>query len=302
MVRLLSSKSRERSFFMKISEAFDLYKNNYMFIKRQSNRTLQNQEYAKKSLVNAIGDIDVSDMTMDDVSRWVTELQYWKHSDVERPRSQNTTRNDLIRLKMVLKYLRLLDVPCLNPELIPVPKRIDNIRQFLTAEEVTAMIDNAFNLRNKFVVSLLYSSGIRLSEMISLNRGAIEHRQFYVIGKGGKSRLCFIDKRTEEIMNEYLATREDDCPALIVSYKNKERMTASNVQLLVKNTAKRAGIDKKVTPHVLRHSFATNFIRNNGNVRYLSEMLGHASLNTTAIYTHVINNDLEAQYLKFHTI
>ena len=79
-------------------------------------------------------------------------------------------------------------------------------------------------------------------------------------------------------------------------------MTPTNVQLLIKNTAIRAGITKKVTPHILRHSFATNFLQNNGNIRYLSSLLGHASVSTTTVYTHVVDNDLEAQYRRFHTI
>ena len=94
----------------------------------------------------------------------------------------------------------------------------------------------------------------------------------------------------------------DNSEALVVSYENKTRMTATNIQLLVRNAAKRAGIKKHVTPHTLRHSFATNFLRNNGNLRYLSTLLGHSSLDTTAIYTHVVDNDLEQQYQRYHSI
>ena len=103
-------------------------------------------------------------------------------------------------------------------------------------------------------------------------------------------------------MEEYLEERNDSSEALIVSKMYKQRMTPSNVQLVIKNTAERAGITKKVTPHILRHSFATNFLQNNGNIRYLSTMLGHANVSTTTIYTHVVDNDLRLQYLKFHTV
>jgi site-specific recombinase XerD len=164
------------------------------------------------------------------------------------------------------------------------------------------MIDNAYNLRNAFIISLLYSSGIRLSELISLNQGQIVDRRFTVIGKGRKPRLCFIDQRTEQLMDQYLASRTDHSDALVVSFEHKERMTATNVQLLIRNSAKRAGINKKVTPHTLRHSFATNFLKNNGNMRYLSAMLGHASLDTTMMYAHVVDQDLQRQYEKYHTI
>ena len=102
-------------------------------------------------------------------------------------------------------------------------------------------------------------------------------------------------------MEHYLRTREDRADALIISAQNKARMTPTNVQLLIRNSAMRAGITKKVTPHTLRHSFATNFLRNNGNMRYLSTMLGHASLDTTMMYAHVVDNDLKEQYKKYHT-
>lgn len=288
---------------MKISEAFDLYKTNYMFVKGLSKRVLENQDYVKARVVNLLGDLDVESITLSDIGEWATKIQTMRARDgriVER--KTNTIRNDLIRLKMVIKYMRLLGYDVLEPELIPIPKREDTERPFLTAREVTDMIENAYNIRNAFVVSLFYSSGIRLSELISLNRGSIQNRQFQVVGKGKKARLCFIDERTEDLMMRYLATRNDDCEALIISYKNKARMTPTNVQLLIKNTAKRAGITKKVTPHVLRHSFATNFLQNNGNIRYLSSLLGHASVSTTTVYTHVVDNDLQRQYLQFHTI
>jgi site-specific recombinase XerD len=103
-------------------------------------------------------------------------------------------------------------------------------------------------------------------------------------------------------MNTYLTQRQDNSDALVVSIENKSRMTATNVQLLIRNTARRAGIAKHVTPHVLRHSFATNFLRNNGNMRYLSSLLGHASMDTTMMYAHVVDEDLHRQYEKYHSI
>lgn len=286
---------------MKISEAFDLYKNNYMFVKGSSKRLLQNNEYVKKQLVECLGDIEIESLTLSEVSEWVK----WSHASRKKKdaeRKNNTIRNDIISLRVVLKYMRLIGYKVITPELIPVPKREDVERPFLTADEVKDMIENAYNIRNAFVVSLFYSSGIRLSELISLNRSSIQNRQFQVVGKGKKARLCFIDERTERLMNEYLDSRDDDCDALIISKIKKARMTPTNVQLLIKNTANRAGIKKRVSPHILRHSFATNFLQNNGNIRYLSTMLGHSSVDTTSIYAHVVDNDLHRQYLSFHTI
>lgn len=279
---------------MKISEAFRLYEENYILVRNMSLRLVETHHRVGVKMVEILGDKDISKLTLDDIGK------FYKRVSVGR--SINTVRNDMTAVRQTLRYLRLLEYDCLNPELVAIPKRRDTVPAFLTSEEVTNMIEKAYNLRNKVVISLLYSSGIRLSEMIQLDRGSIIDRSFTVVGKGGKARLCFIDERTEMLINEYLQERTDCCEALIISYKNKARMTASNVQMLIKNSAKRAGIEKRVTPHTLRHSFATNFLQNNGNMRYLSQMLGHANLNTTARYAHVVDVDLRRQYMQFHTV
>ena len=279
---------------MLISQAFDSYERNYMAIRHQSIRICQTHAVTRRMLIDILGDKDMADITVEDIGKWAKELR--------KRRCSNTVRNYIVRLRVVTEYLALIDVPCIKTALIPIPKREATIPEFLTPDDVTKMIECSYNIRNAFVISLLYSSGIRLSEMIQLNRNSIVDNKFTVVGKGKKVRLCFIDERTRQLMDQYLRSREDSCEALIVSAVNKARMTPTNVQLLVKNSAIRAGIDKRVTPHTLRHSFATNFLRNNGNIRYLSTMLGHASLDTTMMYTHVVDNDLESQYRRFHTI
>lgn len=278
---------------MLISDAFDSYKKNYMAVRHQSIRILETHEVCKRQLVQFLGDKDMSEITIDDVARW----EKW----LNKSRCLNTVRNYITRLRVVADYMALLGLPSIKAALIPIPRREATVPTFLTPSEVEAMIACSYSLRNAFTISLLYSSGIRLSELIQLNRGQIVDRQFTVIGKGNKPRLCFIDERTEHLMEHYLRTREDRADALIISAQNKARMTPTNVQLLVRNSAMRAGITKKVTPHTLRHSFATNFLRNNGNMRYLSTMLGHASLDTTMMYAHVVDNDLKDQYKKYHT-
>lgn len=278
---------------MLISDAFDSYKKNYMAVRHQSIRILETHEVCKRQLVQFLGDKDMAEITIDDVARW----EKW----LNKSRCLNTVRNYITRLRVVADYMALLGLPSIKAALIPIPRREATVPAFLTPSEVEAMIACSYSLRNAFTISLLYSSGIRLSELIQLNRGQIVDRQFTVIGKGNKPRLCFIDERTEHLMEHYLRTREDRADALIISAQNKARMTPTNVQLLIRNSAMRAGITKKVTPHTLRHSFATNFLRNNGNMRYLSTMLGHASLDTTMMYAHVVDNDLKEQYKKYHT-
>lgn len=278
---------------MKISEAFNMYREEYLDIKIQAKRIVETHEQVKRLLIQELGDIQIADLTIRNIGQLV--------QDMRKTRSQNTIRNYLTRIRMVTKHLEMREITCLKSELIPIPKRIDTIPEFLTAKEVSKMINSTTRLRNKFIISLLYSSGIRLSELISLNKDQIQDKRFSIIGKGGKARLCFIDQRTEDLLNSYLSKRKDNSEALIVSYNNLSRMTPTNVQLLVKNAAKRAGINKHVTPHTLRHSFATNFLQNNGNLRYCQEMMGHALISTTTKYSHVTNRDLERQYRTYHT-
>lgn len=288
---------------MKISEAFDIYKNNFLTVKHYSRRVIESNDYVKRKIIEVCGDKELADFNLTDVATWLHSMETIRLSDGSiRPRRINSIRSDANRLRAVIKYMELTGEKCLNYQLIPVPKHQDVEIGFLYEEEVQAMIDNAFSLRNKFIISLLYSSGIRLSEFLSLDRDSIKNRTFSVIGKGHKARVCFIDERTERLMNEYLSTRDDGSKALVVSNIYKERMTPTNVQLLIRNSAKRAGIERRVTPHMLRHSFATNFMRNNGNMRYLSRLLGHSDINTTMIYTHVVDNDLRGQYDEFHTV
>lgn len=279
---------------MLISTAFDLYKDNYIIAKNQSKRTVEIHDACKRLFLQSVPDKQVAELTLTDIRNW--------RDDITKGRRANSVRVYVIRLRAVIGYLNLIDEPCLKAELIPIPNREATVPVFLTEQEVERMIANAYNVRNAFIIALLYSSGIRLSELIALNRGQIVDRRFTVIGKGRKPRLCFIDQRTEELMTAYLKTRLDHSDALVVSFEHKERMTATNIQLLVRNSAVRAQIVKKVTPHTLRHSFATNFLRNNGNMRYLSAMLGHASLDTTMMYAHVVDQDLQRQYEKYHTI
>lgn len=279
---------------MRISEAFDLYRDDYIRLKNQSKRTEEMHDCCKRLLMQIIGDIDISELTLNEIRDWREELL--------KTRCINGVRVYIIRLRAVLSYLNIRKLPALDARLVPVPQREPSVPAFLDEREVTAMIDHAFSVRNAFIVSLIYSSGIRLSELIRLNRGQIHDNSFTVVGKGQKPRLCFIDKRTSDLMEQYLASRKDNNPALIVSQEHKDRMTATNIQLLVRNTALRAGINKRVTPHTLRHSFATNFLRNNGNMRYLASLLGHSSLETTQMYAHVVDKDLQRQYNIYHTI
>lgn len=150
---------------MLISQAFDSYLNNYMVIRHQSIRIVETHAVCRRSLIQVLGDKDMADITIDDVAKWIRELQ--------KRRCLNTVRNYITRLRVVADYMALLGVPSIKAAIIPIPKREATIPAFLTAHEVERMIASSYNIRNAFVISLLYSSGIRLSELIQLNRGRL---------------------------------------------------------------------------------------------------------------------------------
>lgn len=277
---------------MKVTEAFDMYKNDFIRAKNQSFRTEETHNYVRKSLAIFTENANIRKLTLDTISGWREELL--------KSRCQDTVRSYVIRLRRVLDYCRQLGYKCLDPKLIQIPKREEKIPSFLTPEEVAKIIDSASNIRAKLIISLLYSSGLRVSEMCNLNRDQIRGDQFTVVGKGRKVRPCFIDQRTEEIMKKYLSTREDRCSALITTI-NGGRMRRSNVELIVRNAVRKSGINKKVTPHTFRHSYATDLLKNGMNIRSLADCLGHSSLDTTKRYTHIVNNELFAEYKKRHT-
>lgn len=277
-----------------ISQAFSMYRYDYIAMKNQSAKTEENHIICGRALVKYFNDIPVNELTFHMVRDWKMELS--------KKRSQATVRNYIIKLRVVLAFLKKHGYDCLDPETIPIPQRADTIAQYVTSDEVARMLKVTRRARSRAIISLLYGAGIRLSELISLDKSQIIEDSFSIVGKGGKARLCFIDERTHDLLAEYLETRSDNHAALFVStQKPIGRMTATNIQLIVKTAALKAGIDRHVTPHTLRHAFATNFGRNNGNVRHLQVLMGHSSLETTAKYMHVVNEDLRKAYLSAHT-
>lgn len=247
-----------------------------------------------RSLLSFFGDREIESLSFPDIRDWKLNL--------DKTRSAETVRNYVIKLRVVLTYCEKTGIKVLNPNLIPVPKRTDKVPAFISHDDVTKLIDSCFRLRAKTIISLLYASGVRVSELCNLDSSQIHDNTFTIVGKGGKARLCFFDERTKAYLDQYLAARKDNSPALFVSSQRPVRMTPTNIQLIIKSAAKRAGITTHVTPHTLRHSFATNLLRNNANIRYVQTMLGHSSLETTQMYTHVVDEDLRKIYREHHSI
>ena len=185
---------------------------------------------------------------------------------------------------------------------IQLPKVEKALPTFLNFGEIESLLQSIFNRRDLAIVRLLYASGLRVSELVSLNRDSIEGNTVRVrSGKGKKDRIVYVDDGTAEIINQYLNERKDDNPALFVNRRGS-RLTDRYIEILVKRHAKRAGIKKKVTPHTLRHTFATHLLQNQANIMVIKDLLGHASLSTTQIYTHVTDEYKREIYENSHPL
>lgn len=277
---------------MRISEAFDVYCLDCIALKGQSAKTEESHYTCLRVLMAYTGDIELELLTFQMVRDWKLHL--------DKDRAPVSVRTYIVKLRVVLAYFHKRGYDCLDPDLIPIPKRQGKLPEFVSPEEVRRMISSTRKIKNKAIISLLYASGLRIGELCALNRDAIKDDSFSVIGKGGKPRLCFIDQRTKTLLELYLDTREDNNPALFLTEAGK-RITAGTIQETFKSIRKISGI-QNVHPHTLRHSFATNLLKRNCNMRYVQVLLGHQSLQTTQIYTHVVDYDLKEVYAKYHTI
>ncbi|MCK4807983.1 MAG: tyrosine-type recombinase/integrase [Candidatus Aenigmarchaeota archaeon] len=187
-------------------------------------------------------------------------------------------------------------------ENIDLPKIAKKLPEFLSVEETKKLLSSIENLRDRSIIQLLYACGIRVSELVNLNRENIEENAIKIIrGKGSKDRIVYADEGTLKRIKAYLKTRNDMEKALFINTK-KDRLTQRSVQRIVKHYADVSGMTKNVTPHTLRHSFATHLLQNDADIMIIKELLGHSNLSTTQIYMHVTNKRKESVYNRAHPL
>lgn len=227
---------------------------------------------------------------------------------------KNTQNYHLIALRAFLKFLRKRDIESLNPERIELAKTGGRDLDLITASELERLMkgpsgDTLQALRDRAILELLFSTGLRVSELCSLNQDLdLTRDEFSVRGKGEKVRVVFLSPSAKKAVAEYLKKRGDFSDALFVSYgvgtkkggKDLSRLTPRSVERIVKHYATKAGITRKVTPHVIRHSFATDLLSNGADLRSVQAMLGHANIATTQVYTHVTDSHLRDVHKAFH--
>jgi site-specific recombinase XerD len=172
---------------------------------------------------------------------------------------------------------------------------------YLEADEAQQMIDATDNTRDKALIATLWSTGGRISEVLSLRRGEMTNNQAVVLGKGGKYVTLYIDKRAERLISEYLETRKDRLPYAFISGQMR-CLTVQRAEQIISQVSGEVGIEKHVTPHTFRHSFATNLLTNGADIRTAQTLLHHSNVTTTMRYLHVSDKRKENSYEKYHSI
>lgn len=260
------------------------------------------------------------------VGRRRTPLHYSRgkvSSPVSEPLKKSTQNYHLIALRAFLKYLAKRDIIALSPEKIELAKTTERSVEFLEGSDLERLLQAPLTIktpelikkRDKAILELLFSTGLRVSELTNLNRDSVNLKkdEFTIRGKGDKPRIVFLSDNAKYHLEEYLKLRPDLSPALFVGHDkahaklktvegaiHEPRLTARSVQRILVKYSKLAGITKKVTPHTLRHSFATDLLQSGADIRSVQVMLGHASITTTQVYTHVTDKRLKEVYQKYH--
>lgn len=227
-----------------------------------------------------------------------------------------TQNYHMIALRAFLRYLIKRDIATLSPDKIDLPKAESRSLKFLEKDQVERLlsmpnISYEAGLRDKAILEVLFSTGLRVSEMARLNRDSInfDRKEFGVIGKGGRARVVFLSDKSCLWVEKYIAKREDAYKPLFIRYAGKGgvtssdesfRLTVRSIQRIVEKYVKKAKLPIKITPHGLRHSFATDLLSGGADIRAIQEMLGHKNISTTQIYTHVTNPRLREIHQKYH--
>lgn len=259
-----------------------------------------------------------SEITAENIRQY--RLYLSRFTDEKGLSLKRVTQNyHLIALRSFLKYLAKRDIQTISPDKIDLPKAESRSIKFLEHTDVERLlnmpeISTKEGMRDKAILEVLFSTGLRVSELVSLNRDQInlDRREFSVIGKGRRTRIVFLSERAADWLRRYLATREDDLRPIFIRYSGKTpdendktgdsiRLTARSVQRSVEKYVKKAKLMIKITPHGLRHTFATDLLGNGADLRAIQELLGHKNVSTTQIYTHITNPQLKEIHDKFHS-
>lgn len=281
----------------------------------RSQKTIANYDHYLTRLIDYAGDIEVQEITPELIRKW----RLWLNrlgTNVSDELGKNTLNYHLIALRSFLKFCAKNNIVTASPEKVELARVVRKQVTFLSPEEIERLfaqpdINTLQGARDRAILELLFSSGLRVSELVGLDKDHInlKRREFTVRGKGQKDRPIFISPDAAQWVQHYLDMRTDNVKPLFMRYSGKKqvdlsgnfhRLTARSVQRLVARYAILAGITKHVSPHTLRHSFATDLLMNGADLRSVQAMLGHSNISTTQIYTHITDPHLKSVHEKFH--
>ena len=283
----------------KISQMLDLYKVYLEHEKNASPKTIENYSLRLGRFLENRWDVFVTEISSLDVLDYRIKLQ-------KKWLSKKTINYHVVALRAFLKFCLKNDIDVISPDKLELGKIPPRVVSFLEDEEIDRLLTmpsihekkDLKRLRDEAILYTLYGTGLRVSELTGLKKTDIKFdtNQFWVIGKGSKMRSVFFTKQARERLEKYIDARTDDCPYLFINLSNFQafsQLSRNAIEEMVKKYAKLAWIDKKVTPHTLRHSFATSLIKKGADIRSVQTLLWHSSITTTQIYTHV-----DDKYLK----
>ncbi|MEK7166945.1 MAG: site-specific tyrosine recombinase/integron integrase [Patescibacteria group bacterium] len=286
--------------------------------KNRSQKTIRNYKFYLDRFLNWSKESNPENINLELIRKYRLWLNRFQSSRKENLK-KDTQNYHLIALRSFLKYLAKRDIKTLSPEKIELAKMPERSIEFLEGKDLENFLEapikiknneelNIIQLRDKAILELFFSTGLRVSELSKLTKEQInlEKDEFTTRGKGSKLRVVFLSNQAKYWLKKYLESRNDMELALFIrhdKFKNKQEinnLTPRSIQRIVKKYAKIAGITKKITPHTIRHSFATDLLTTGADIRSVQTLLGHASITTTQIYTHVTDKHLKEVYKNFH--
>lgn len=258
----------------------------------------------------------IQDLDMETVKKYRLYLSRYR-TEQDEPLSTRTQSYYIIALRSFLKWMIKNDIEVLSPEKIDLPKVEPATTKFITPEQVDRLmqqpdISTLNGLRDRALLEVLFSTGLRVSELVSLDRDQVDtlRREFGVMGKGRKPRVVFLSENAAQWLETYLQKRSDAFVPVFIRHARgidptddgeNMRLTSRSVQRSVEKYRKMAHLPVKITPHSMRHSFATDLLRNGAGLRDVQEMLGHKNISTTQMYTHVTKPELRKVHEEFHS-